>query len=76
MPANLTCDDFTGIECCDSCHDDEEFGYEMLDFGTYVNGVYRQNAYVCCSINWWARKNQIMLDTITKEELALRLVEG
>lgn len=54
MKHRLSCGDFinSGLPndgCCDSCHEDDEWGYEMC----YLKpeGRTRTDAYVCCAIS-------------------------
>ena len=36
------CADLPNANCCDSCHEDEGFGYDLFDVGDF---------YVCCWVS-------------------------
>lgn len=44
----LTCSDFPGSPpCCDSCHEDEAMGYEMVELYEDWDGL---RANLCCRV--------------------------
>lgn len=48
----LRCEDFPDAGCCDSCHEDEGLGYELLDY-TLADGT---DCIVCCDVAWYLEK--------------------
>lgn len=53
MKTQLYCGDFIAVglpnECCDSCHEDDELGYDMIFLE--VDDHPEINAYVCCGMS-------------------------
>lgn len=46
-----TCDDFPKApECCDSCHEDDAMGYEMIEL--HKKDGDECEAYVCCVVSF------------------------
>ena len=70
----LSCNDFilAGLpnDCCTSCHEDVEYGYEML----YLEPGGRSNteAYICCGMSRIIEESNIPLRSLFAQTLLAR----
>lgn len=51
------CGEFPEASCCISCHEDEGYGYGLLEYGSP-----KVHTYVCCGVDQWAEDKGIDLE--------------
>lgn len=53
----LSCSSFASIEgrpdCCGSCHEDEEYGYDLSEVEIEIAPGEIRRAFVCCKVSEW-----------------------